>query len=77
MFQHLIIIIQTYRAVPSLLRLDNSFKNSLFRASFVQETKFVEGKKEEGGREGLTRAITLLETPVMQAKYNNIYKVFL
>ena len=43
----------------------------------MQETKFVEGKKEEGGREGLTRAITLLETPVMQAKYNNIYKVFL
>ena len=36
----------------------------------MQETKFVEGKKEEGGREGLTRAITLLETPVMQARYN-------
>jgi len=37
----------------------------------VQETKFVEGKKrEKRGREGLTRAITLLETLVMQARYN-------
>ena len=75
MFQHLIIIIQTYRAVPSLLWLDNNFKNSLrsklFRASFLQETKFVEGKKRgRRGREGLTRAITLLETLVMQARYN-------
>ena len=38
----------------------------------MQETKFVEGKKRGrgGGREGLTSAITLLETPVMQARYN-------
>ena len=75
MFHHLIIIIQTYRAVPSLLWLDNNFKNSLrsklSRASFLQETKFVEGKKRgRRGREGLTRAITLLETLVMQARYN-------
>ena len=39
----------------NLARLDNNFKDSLrsklFRASFVQETKFVEGKikKDEGG----------------------------
>ena len=43
MFQHLIIIIQTYRAVPSLLWLDNNFKNclrsNLFRGNFLQETK--------------------------------------
>ena len=55
--------------------VDNNFKNSLrsklSRASFVQETKFVEGKKRgRRGREGLTRAITLLETLVMQARYN-------
>ena len=37
----------------------------------MQETKFVEGKKRgRRGREGLTRAITLLETLVMQARYN-------
>ena len=46
MFQHLIVIIQTYRAVPSLLLLDNNFKNSLrsklFRASFGQK------KRKEG-----------------------------
>ena len=55
--------------------MDNNFKNSLrsklSRASFVQETKFVECKKRgRRGREGLTRAITLLETLVMQARYN-------
>ena len=27
----------------------NSLRSKLFRASFVQETEFVEGKKEEGG----------------------------
>ena len=41
---------------------------------FVQETKFVKGKKRgrrsRKGPGGLTRAITLLETLVMQAKCN-------
>ena len=46
-------------------------RSKLFRASFLQETKFVEGKKRgRRGREGLTRAITLLETLVMQVRYN-------
>ena len=37
----------------------------------MQETKFVEGKKRgRRGREGLTRAITLLEKLVMQARCN-------
>ena len=49
----------------------NSLRSKLFRASFLQEAKFVEGKKRgRRGREELTRAITLLETLVMQARYN-------
>ena len=37
----------------------------------MQETKFVKGKKRgRRGREGLTRAITLLEALFMQARYN-------
>ena len=55
----------------SPVTITNSLRSKLFRASFLQETKFVEGKKRgRRGREGLTRAITLLETLVMQARYN-------